>query len=180
MADLTQVSAEATARAVRRGCAVVRGSWRGTVTHMSGKGWTVIYDEAPRFDGSDDEPPGESSGSGGTPADGGWRIDPTDRVGRACLAWVLQDDSASITSSSGHLWTIDARYKPAAVAFTVGVGSMWVSRATQHLSRQEVVHYLAHLAPADDTRLPDGSRWVDAEALVLVVNHVLRGAHDAA
>ena len=31
---------------------------------------------------------------------------------------------------------------------------------------------LAHLNPDDGTRLPDGSRWVDAEALRLVCLHV--------
>lgn len=33
----------------------------------------------------------------------------------------------------------------------------------------------AALDPADDTRLPDGSRWVDAAALALVAREVLRG-----
>jgi len=35
-----------------------------------------------------------------------------------------------------------------------------------------VVPSLAYLDPNDDTRLPDGSRWVDAEALRRVVLHV--------
>lgn len=34
---------------------------------------------------------------------------------------------------------------------------------------------LAALDPADDRRLPDGSRWVDAAALTIVAREVLRG-----
>lgn len=81
MGELTQVSASATARAVRRGCAVAcADNGPGVVLYVDSESAQVIFD-------SWDEPV--------------WvplctlAIDPTDRVGRACLAWLRTSDGGA-------------------------------------------------------------------------------------
>ena len=47
---------------------------RGTITHMSERGWVVVMDESIDFDGFDNRL-SYSAGDSGTPADDGWELD---------------------------------------------------------------------------------------------------------
>lgn len=108
----------------------------------------------------------------------GWRLDPTDATGRAHLAWAIAAwwQTARGSGSTSHhpltgcvWWPAGARswglqWSGTSVAFVP-----WDADAPTYVQVQD----LADLDPADPTTLPDGSRWVDAEALVRVANHVL-------
>ena len=52
-------------------------------------------------------------------------------------------------------------------------GLSLVSQPLDYVEPQKVIPALVGLDPCDDPRLPDGSRWVDAEALRLVALDVL-------
>ena len=88
-------------------------------------------------------------------------LDLTDPTGRAHAAWFATGrtdvDTPSVTSPTYPDHTGTMCRDPGACLR--GDWSVWT-------------HVVAHLNPDDDTRLPDGSRWVDAEALRLVCLHV--------
>lgn len=56
------------------------------------------------------------------------------------------------------------------------LGGAWVYTSCVEEPDEVLVPALADLDPTDDTRLPDGSRLVDALALAAVARHVLGGA----
>lgn len=97
-------------------------------------------------------------------------LDLTDATGRAHAAWWLasavglHSPTTSRWSPGASVWTIecDAQSTPWVRTFT----------PTDLLWSGEQVPALDDLDPNDDRRLPDGSRWVDAEALRRVVLHV--------
>jgi hypothetical protein len=92
--------------------------------------------------------------------DGAWALDLTDATGRAHAAWWLAQyakhwpDEPVSTTAIWRRWRTDA----------IGIGPVhwW---PWSH-------HTIADLDPNDPSLLPDGSRWVDAEALRRVVLHV--------
>ena len=86
-------------------------------------------------------------------------VDLTDATGRMHLLWAIM--AAEGVDTSGMAWThvLDRSVVLRSVEFNV-----MPCRA------------LLGLDNSDDTRLPDGSRWVDADALRLVGLHVLGGA----
>ncbi len=98
------------------------------------------------------------------------RLDLTDATGRAHAAWWLasavglHSPTTSRWSPGASVYTIesDAQSAPWVRTFTP-TGSLWSG---------ERVPALDDLDPNNDRRLPDGSRWVDAEALRRVVLHV--------
>lgn len=103
-------------------------------------------------------------------------VDLTDATGRAHLSWALSpcvwasgvDTSASMRLGAAQLTSDDTlipwpRLVSANRRHGDGGSLQWVA-------------CVKHLNPGDDTRLPDGSRWVDAEAMRLVALHVLGGA----
>jgi len=107
-------------------------------------------------------------------------LDLTDKTGRAHAAWWLwgqmHDQVDPVVPCTApewlacpDVWSLGASFVPASgeVAFaTFGA----VEDADP--AADEVVHALADLDPNDPRTLPDGSRWVDAEALRLVCLHV--------
>ena len=92
-------------------------------------------------------------------ADSPMVVDLTDATGRMHLLWAIM--AADGVDTSGMAWThvMDRSVVLRSVELNV-----MPCRA------------LLGLDNSDDTRLPDGSRWVDAEALRLVGVHVLGGA----
>lgn len=98
------------------------------------------------------------------------RLDLTDATGRAHAAWWLasavglHSPTTSRWSPGASVWTIecDAQLTPWVRTFTPP-GSLWSG---------ERVPALSDLDPNDPRLLPDGSRYVDAEALRRVVLHV--------
>ena len=165
--ELTQVSAEATARAVRNGAPVVLAApfrdapagTRGLVCESVVAGSVVLH---VRIDWLGTYPIKRMRVA----------IDPTDRVGRACLAWALEE-------ADPHLWWVAgivARVHPdETLGAELELRSIMLMSESQRADVRRLFDLLAHLDPTDDTRLKDGSRWVDAEALVLVANRVLGG-----
>jgi len=102
-------------------------------------------------------------------------VDLTDATGRAHVAWALSSrvwsSGADVSASmrlGAELLSFDGPLVPwprlvsASPLHGDGGGTGWAA-------------CVEHLEPSDDTRLPDGSRWVDAEALRLVALHVLGG-----
>lgn len=99
------------------------------------------------------------------------RLDLSDPTGRAHAAWWLSGKTNGGTMrlylARDVLW-----YGPYAAREPVG--------AYRHANYQGVVPGLAALGISDNTRLPDGSRWVEVEALRLVcdferVRRAMRG-----
>lgn len=93
-------------------------------------------------------------------------LDLTDATGRAHAAWWLASDVSArwspctFVASAGPSWMVTA-LKGGHSVTTYGARSGWC-----------VVPGLARLDPHDTRLLPDGSRWVDAEAERLVGLHV--------
>lgn len=90
-------------------------------------------------------------------------LDLSDATGRAHAAWWLAGWYGlrpAATWTWRGMWDLDAPSRR--LCFGVAVAGR------SHLA----VPALADLDPLDDTRLPDGSRWVDAEALRRVCLHV--------
>ena len=102
-------------------------------------------------------------------------LDLSDPTGRAHAAWWLAA-ALGKTVTGGALWvayggsTRLASFRPpVGWALQYDAGQEWFSRGTGWAQR---VDPLAALDSADPRLLPDGSRWVDAEALRLVCLHV--------
>lgn len=119
-------------------------------------------------------------------------LDLSDATGRAHAAWWLADrEGLSVPAwpswrKSGHaLWALRTPWRYGQTAGAPPIDGMerryQPDAAPEHAARRWPLLYrtvpaLAALDPDDDTRLPDGSRWVDAEALRLVVLHVAGAA----
>ena len=114
--------------------------------------WTIVGDDL-------DEIPKWQHGEG-LPA--GVALDLTDATGRAHAAWWLAH--ATMPQRHNQHLTASWRFENGAWSLTTAGGTSWWSGVR--------CPAIAHLNPDDDTRLPDGSRWVDAEALRLVCLHV--------
>jgi len=105
-------------------------------------------------------------------------IDMTDATGRAHVAWALGGVGASwhLDCEGYRRWCLHGGEEPRR-----GASQAWEGiGAEQRAMRGDSVDLdatdvptLDSLDPDDDTRLPDGSRWVDAEALARVALHVL-------
>lgn len=155
MRPLTQVTPEATRAAVRRGSPVVRDGIRGIVTHYEVTGpewdrrtsWVVAESRAHCAEDPVEVHTGWMCG----PDESGWLLDPTDVTGRLHLVLAMFAERPDFSADG--------------------------LRVNSHLDQRFWLRFPATfgLDPIDDTRLPDGSRWVDAEAIVLVANAVLVG-----
>ena len=117
------------------------------------------------------------------PEDCSVALDLTDATGRAHAAWwvarfmavdvdqpdpygVLFGMTEKATRTEG-VWSVWGRHHGARfVPWLDGMGQCGTSAGT-------VVPALANLDPNDPRTLPDGSRWVDAEALRLVCLHLM-------
>lgn len=107
---LTQVSADATARAVRNAAPMAHPDYgRGVV--ITGDDGALYLQQAFDFFGVYTHPR-QLAGAG-------WRIDPTDAIGRACLAWAI------LRTSDG-----DMRKHLEAVGVTQAGWSVILTRAT--------------------------------------------------
>jgi hypothetical protein len=103
-------------------------------------------------------------------------LDLTDATGRAHAAWWLADRRLHRLDDEGRvkdvLWGPDEpdhhgpRWMLTGFEYSITFGVAWQKKHEYN------VPALAALDPADPRLLPDGSRWVDAEALRLVVLHV--------
>ena len=130
-------------------------------------------------------------------------VDLTDATGRAHVAWAIAAHCAHPTSLARRLAPIDPalvcwRYNSSPCDRGEYAWDLsWEARRTRVFRRgtmpisesrrglyfvpqplvggwpHKVIPSLVGLDPCDDTRLPDGSRWVDAEALRLVALDVL-------
>ena len=140
---------------LRRGSPVVIEEWRGNITS-----------EKP-----DDDGEYRVCGTDNDRRNGWWRtglaLDLTDATGRAHAAWWPAKDrdpeDGSVT------WANCADHR------TCERTRSWMFHNDgEDFCRygDDWCPYLAHLDPGDPRRLDDGSRWVDAEALRLVVLHV--------
>lgn len=120
-------------------------------------------------------------------------VDLTDATGRAHVAWALAVHLArrpidfalvswrynSLPCARGEYawdlsWELRRRRWDRHVSelrHARSIGPQPLDEAGPH----EVIPALVGLDPCDPARLPDGSRWVDAEALRRVALHVLRG-----
>lgn len=87
----------------------------------------------------------------------------TDATGRAHAAWWLaKADDARWSKAAIHgVWNLTTLKQDPAYLTTYGAHNAWIN-----------VPSLADLDPNDPRLLPDGSRWVDAEALRRVCRHV--------
>lgn len=166
---LTQVPAHPRFGA-QRTTPVVRGKQRGTITHMSGGAWVVTLDEPEDFS----DPRGEScvsmsAGDSGSPADAGWCIDLESEAGR----WHA---IRGLALHVGPSWV--AQWGALTLEFGVCRTFPEASLMVQHarIGRWDRSGPISGLDTNDPTLLPDGSRWVDAEALARVLLHVLGGA----
>ena len=103
-------------------------------------------------------------------------LDLTDATGRAHAAWYLGGVGASWhLSCDGHRrWEIHGGETPRAGVMLAyeGVGAEHRRMGGRPDYDVTDVPALDSLIPDDPRLLPDGSRWVDAEALRLVVLHV--------
>ena len=147
---------------------VVRGRQRGTVTHMSGGEWAVALDEPGDFSDPRSEPSiSTSAGDSGSPADAGWCIDLDHHTGRV---HALQ----GVLSNEGYP---DDLHRECTFR---AIGDGWaIYRRGEYLTgwwRDDAALNLDALDLADDTRLPDGSRVVDRDALAIVALHTLGGS----
>lgn len=143
-----------------RKCSPVRvgGRGGGVVVDKPGDkvGWFRVL-----CDGCEDEPDAESRSC--------VHLDLTDATGRAHAAWWL-------AGGTDVYWMFCGLSHPADKSFgwqICGTGGHRALYAAVDLPWQGAyVPSLADLDPNNDRRLPDGSRWVDAEALRRVVLHV--------
>lgn len=116
--------------------------------------------------------------AGGTIPASACTIDLTDATGRAHVAWSLGGVGASwhLDCEGYRRWCLHGGEEPRR-----GASQAWEGiGAEQRAMRGDSVDLdatdvptLDSLDPDDDTRLPDGSRWVDSEALARVALHVL-------
>jgi hypothetical protein len=158
----------APAYGARRGTPVVRDEDRGVILRIGNDdgriSWAVAYIDG---EGCDD---GLCWGRGVTPGDAGWYIDLTDATGRAHVAWAVSEQqrpghgAQAAFRRVGTSWGIG--YPDSATGIRFTVEGKWCAS----------VPSLADLDPNEGTRLPDGSRRVDAEALARVAVCVLGGA----
>ena len=95
-------------------------------------------------------------------------VDLTDATGRAHLAWAI---GATFGSSVGVWGRNHSVWGPTVMGWAIMLDDG--SRRRFYVKDEPM---LAGVNTRDDTRLPDGSLWVDAEALRLVGLHVLGGA----
>ena len=96
-------------------------------------------------------------------------MDLTDATGRAHAAWWV---AGTIGGHVPRLMRDNYRHQK---WLSIFIGdTCYVSRRGGRRQREQVVvPALAHLDPTDNTRLPDGSRVVDALALKAVVEYLL-------
>ena len=138
------------------------------VTHIDGSRLVVV-----ELDGDDAKLPS------------GWAytrlldLDLTDATGRAHAAWWLGGVGASLhLACDGHRrWELHGGERPRESACRAWEGIGPDARRLRGVPPEygwdaEDVPALATLDPADPRLLPDGSRWVDAEALRRVCLHV--------
>lgn len=120
-------------------------------------------------------------------------VDLTDATGRAHVAWALAVHLArcpidfalvswrynSMPCNRGeYAWDLSwelrrARWSDGGHVSEERYGLYLVPQPLEEAESQKVIPALAGLDPCDPTRLPDDSRWVDAEALRRVALHVL-------
>lgn len=110
---------------------------------------------------------------------GNFALDLTDATGRAHAAWWLGGVGASFhLACDGHRrWELHGGERPRESALRAWEGIGPDARRLRGVPPEygwdaEDVPALATLDPADPRLLPDGSRWVDAEALRRVCLHV--------
>ena len=165
---------------------VVRGHQRGTITHMGGGAWVVTLDEPEDFSDPRSEPSiSTSAGDSGSPADAGWCIDLDHHTGRQHVAEAIIATFPALCIVGGVMWRMTwcgsleilawradgsrlqgvawAPWAPPAGAMELYEQGNWCRQCGA----------LATLNPTDDTRLPDGSRAVDRDALAIVALHTL-------
>ena len=144
--------------------------------HVDGRGGGVVVDKPGDkvgwfrvlCDGCEDEPDAESRSC--------VHLDLTDATGRAHALWWLaahtpQMYGADPASGCDAFDSFSMGFSCVGLRIRVeGVILTW--RCAQFMMGDLVCPLLTDLDPDDDTRLPDGSRWVDAEALRRVVLHV--------
>ncbi len=138
---------------------------------------------------------GSMAGLVGTPPAplGHCAVDLTDATGRAHVAWALAAHFAgrpvdgalvswrynSMPCNPGeYAWDLSwedqrTRWSDGGHVSELRHGLVLVPQPIEEAGPQIVIHAVIGLDPCDDTRLPDGSRWVDAEALRRVALHVL-------
>jgi hypothetical protein len=143
---------------------VVRDGVRGTITHLSAEGWVVASDllGIPALSMCPADVPG------GSPADAGWLIDLDHHTGRVhTLEGVLRNEGYP-----------DDLHRECTFR---AIGDGWaIYRRGEYLTgwwREDASLKLDSLDLADDARLPDGSRAVDAHALAIVALTVLGGSN---
>ena len=98
-----------------------------------------------------------------------WGVDLTDATGRAHLVLAIIDAVCDVMKRTHRNWPFCSMSR----AWIPGQNVNWWAVGSVPTEWRRIC---AHLNLNDDTRLPDGSRWVDAEALRLVGLHVLGGA----
>lgn len=98
----------------------------------------------------------------------GLSLDLTDATGRAHAAWWL---AGALRADIAEPMSVAVTYGHPDLG-APGFGLAILCRYDGALWRREDVPALANLDPNDERELPDGSRWVDAEALRLVCLHV--------
>ena len=114
-------------------------------------------------------------------------LDLTDPTGRAHAAWWLAGEPGAawaLDCDGYRRWTLSGGETPRAGLSRSFEG---IGAEVRHMRQRSEppqwgydatdVPALDHLDPDDDRRLPDGSRWVDAEALRLVCLHVMGVSH---
>jgi hypothetical protein len=119
-------------------------------------------------------------------------LDLAEATGRAHAAWWLREKYGGKQTTAGPSWWLSEDTAsngwrlthPSGRVADDGTGSLVVwpggGRFPPFVPRHAAlvaVPSLAGLNPADDRLLPDGSRWVDAEALRRVVLHVAEVRH---
>lgn len=116
---------------------------------------------------------------------GNLQVDLTDATGRAHLAWTLTNAhgvSFHLDADGFRRWSLHGGEQPRSAEDWAWEGIGPEARRMRIGNNISTYGYdaidlpaLDSLNPDDDTRLPDGSRWVDAEALRRVAMHVLGG-----
>lgn len=96
------------------------------------------------------------------------RAECRDRVARVVAGLALAPRAGLVDSCTAHTW----EWAPAMDQRRWTLSGNGGGRGWEHFGLKSVPA-LAALDPNDDTRLPDGSRLVDALALALVARHVL-------
>ena len=120
---------------------------RGVVSALTAHDWTIALDDI-------DEQPKRAIGP--LPIVG-WSVDLTDATGRTHAGWWWR-----ITLHPDLPWRANPEWG----------GGYSLEGLANYAGDGRYRDLLADLDPNDDTRLPDGSRRVDAEALRRVVLHV--------